>query len=140
MRLRDALIIPAFAITVMVLNVAASFVVVWAYATFWEPGHPESFYQAWAMSAAPVSSVVVGAPLMFVAGFLIAGRRQRREALLAGGAVALVYIAIDLAVLLYAKAEGGIWGWAALSFVTKLLAAVAGAAVRTRPQAAADQS
>ena len=131
LRRRDLLIIPALTLGVMALNVAASFAMVWAYSVFWRPGEPEAFYQAFAMEAAPVSSVVVGAPLMFAAALLVARGRSRRDALLAGGAVALLYIAIDLAILLAAKAPAEIWGWAALSFVNQLLAALLGAVVAT---------
>ena len=61
-------------------------------------------------TAAPVSSVVAGIPLMLLAGCLLARGRPKRAALLAAGAAALVYILIDLAILLGAGAAGGIWG------------------------------
>ena len=131
LRRRDLLVIPALTLGVMALNVAASFAMVWAYSAFWRPGESEAFYQAFAMQAAPVSSVVVGAPLMFAAALLVARGRSRKDALVATAAVALLYIAIDLAILLAVGAPADVWGWALLSFATKLVAALLGAVVAT---------
>lgn len=132
MKKRDLLVLPAAALAVMILNVAISFGVVWVYSTFFAPGQSLSHYEAFATTAAPVSSVVAGIPLMLLAGFLLAKGRPRRDALLAAGLCALVYILLDLAILIGAHASSPVWGWAALSQVTKLLAALAGAAWRTR--------
>lgn len=130
MRLRDLFVIPATAIGVMVLNVAISVGVVWVYATFVEPGRPAAHYESFAIAAAPVSSVVAGIPLMFLAGFLLSRGRTARAALWAAGAMALLYIVIDAAVLLAANAGSSIWAWEALSYSTKLLSALAGATLR----------
>ena len=132
MKKSDLFLVPAAALGVMVLNVAISFGVVWAYSTFIAPGQSLSHYEAFATTAAPVSSVIAGIPLMLLAGFLLAKGRTRRDALLAAGLCALVYILLDLAILIGAHASGAVWGWAALSQATKLLAALAGAAWRTR--------
>lgn len=132
MKKSDLFLVPAAALGVMVLNVAISFGVVWAYSTFVSPGQSLSHYEAFATTAAPVSSVIAGIPLMLLAGFLLAKGRTRRDALLAAGLCALVYILLDLAILIGAHASGPVWGWAALSQATKLLAALAGAAWRTR--------
>jgi hypothetical protein len=131
MRLRDLLIVPAFVIAVMVLNVAISFGVVWVYSLF-EPGHPQAFYNAFALKAAPVSSVVFGAPLMFLAGLLIARKRSRRDGLIAAAAVSLLYMAIDLAMLLSYQPGPEIWFWGALSYTTKIGAALLGGWMATR--------
>src|SRR5690349_10790739 len=132
MKNSDLFLVPAAALGVMVLNVAISFGVVWAYSTFVSPGQSLSHYEAFANTAAPVSSVIAGIPLMLLAGFLLAKGRTRRGALLTAGLCALVYILLDLAILIGAHASGAVWGWAALSQATKLLAALAGAAWRTR--------
>jgi hypothetical protein len=132
MRRRDLLLIPAAALAVMVANVAISFGIVWAYSTLISPGHPLSHYQSFAETAAPIGSVVAGIPLMLFAGHLLARGRQKSGALLAAAAAALVYIALDLTILVGAHAHGSIWAWAALSHATKLAAALAGAALRTR--------
>jgi hypothetical protein len=132
MKRRDLLLIPAAALGVMIANVAISFFMVWVYATFISPGQPLSYYQAFAEAAAPISSIVAGIPLMLIAGYLLARGRERRAALLAAGAAALVYILLDLAILLGANASGSIWAWEALSHATKLAAALAGAALALR--------
>lgn len=136
MKRRDLLLIPAAALAVMIANVAISFGIVWAYSAFISPGQPLSHYQGFAEAAAPIGSVVAGIPLMLLAGFLLAKGRQRRAALLAAGAAASVYIALDLAILVGAHASGSIWAWAALSHATKLAAALAGAALFSPPAAA----
>lgn len=132
MRLRDLLIVPAFFLAVMVLNVAISFAVVWAWSVFVEPGHDQAFYQAFALKAAPISSVVAGIPLMFGAGWLIARKRDRRAGLMAAGAVALLYIVVDGALLLAYQIKGSDWLWPLISYPTKALAALAGAFMATR--------
>ena len=132
MKRRDLLLIPAAALGVMIANVAISFGMVWVYSTFISPGRPLSDYQSFAATAAPISSVVAGIPLMLLAGYLLARGRQERAALLAAGAAALVYILLDLAILIGAHASGSVWVWAALSHATKLAAALAGAALATR--------
>lgn len=126
---RDVVIIPVAAIAVMALNVAISFGAVWVYSLV-DPGHPAAYYEAFAMRIAPVSSVIAGIPLMLLAGFLIAKGRSARSALIAAGAVALVYIAIDFAILLAAGSGRDVWPWAAASHATKLLSALAGAKLR----------
>lgn len=132
MKRRDLLLIPAAAFGVMIANVALSFFMVWVYSVFISPGQPLSHYQAFAATAAPIGSVVAGIPLMLLAGYLLGRGRPKRAALLTAGAAALVYIAVDLAILLGAHASGSIWAWAALSHATKLAAALAGAAFATR--------
>ena len=126
------MIAAGYALAVMVLNVAASFAMVLFYAIFVEPGHPEAYYQAFATRAAPVSSVVAGVPLMFIAGMLIARRRERRPALIAAAAVALVYIAVDSAIVIAAGATPDMWTWELISYPSKLLAAIGGAAFGSR--------
>lgn len=132
MRPRDVLILAGYALAVMALNVAASFAMVLFYAIFVEPGHSEAFYEAFAMRSAPVSSVVAGVPLMFIAGMLIARRRERSAALIAAGAIALVYIVVDAAIIIAAGAAPDTWTWELISYPTKLLAAIGGAAFGSR--------
>jgi hypothetical protein len=136
MKRLDLLRIPAAALAVMIANVAISFGMVWAYSTFISPGQPLSYYQSFAEAAAPIGSVVAGIPLMLLAGFLLARGREKRAALLAAGAAAMLYILLDLAILIGAHASGSVWAWAALSHATKLLAALAGAALATRRRSA----
>ncbi|NBB14965.1 hypothetical protein GVN21_06315 [Caulobacter sp. SLTY] len=131
MRLREWLILPAFAMAVMVINVAISFAVVWVYSLF-EPGHPQAFYNAFALKAAPVSSVLFGIPLMFLAGFFVARKRSRRSGLIAAGAVSLLYTVVDIAMLLGYAASPEFWFWGTLSYSTKIAASLAGGWAATR--------
>lgn len=127
MRLRDVILVPAAAIGVLVLNVAISVVVVWVYSTFIEPGRPVSHYEAFAIEAAPVSSLVAGLPLMILAGYLLSGGRTARAALSAAGAMALLYILVDAAILMAAGAGNDAGIGEAFSYSSKLLSALAGA-------------
>jgi hypothetical protein len=130
MKRRDLLLIPAAALGVMIANVAISVGVVWVYSTFIEPGRPVADYEAFAMTAAPVSSIVAGVPLMVLAGFFLARGRSDRAALSAAGAVALLYIAVDAALMKAAGAGSEMWALEAASYSTKLLSALAGAKLR----------
>ncbi len=132
MKMRDLLLIPATALGAMIANVAASFGMVWVYSTFINPGQPLSHYQSFAAEAAPIGSVVAGIPLMLLAGYLLARGRQKRAGMIAAGAAAFVYIVLDLAILIGARATGSVWVWAALSQTTKMAAALAGAMLATR--------
>lgn len=130
MKRRDLLLVPAAAFGVMIANIGISFGVVWVYSTFISPGRPFTHYEAFAMTAAPVSSIVAGIPLMLLAGFLIARGRTGRAALSAAAATALLYISVDAALMLAANASRGAWAWEWISYSTKLLAALAGAKLR----------
>jgi hypothetical protein len=138
MKRSDFIVVPAAAIAVMVLNVAISVAIVWVYSSFVDPGRPAAHYEAFAMRAAPVSSVIAGIPLMLAAGFLIARRRPGRAGLQVAAAAALLYILIDTGILLSVGAGLDVWIWAGLSHSTKLLSALAGAKLgMTRPASAA---
>ena len=120
MTLKDWATALALAVLAMIVNVAMSFIWVWAYSQI-EPGQTEAAYMAYAEKWAPVSSVVFGAPILFVAGWLAGRRREPAQAALIGLMVAVIYVAIDLAMVVAVQAQGGIWLWVALSWSTKLL-------------------
>ena len=133
MRVRDWIVAVALALLVMVVNVAASFAWVWVYATFVAPGHDEAFYVAYAQrEGAAMSSVFVGAVLMFAAGWFVGRSRPRARALGTAGVIAGTYIAIDVAILLAAGVATSLWPLVAISLVTKLVAALAGAWLSAR--------
>ncbi len=115
------------AVVLLVLNVAASFGVVWVYATFIEPGHDEAFYQAAAQWIAPWSSVFVGAVLFFAALWWLAWRRQGRNGFVFAASVVAIYAAIDVAIIAAAGAFGAMGAMVALSMFGKLAAALLGA-------------
>jgi hypothetical protein len=131
MKRSDFLRIPLTALAVMIANIAVSFVVVFVYSTFVSPGSPPRDYEAFAMSAAPVSSIVAGVPLMFLAAYWLARGRSPHGALAAAGAMAFVYIALDILLMFAAAPAGDMWAWEAVSYSTKLLAALGGARLRS---------
>lgn len=139
MRLRDAFVIPATAIGVMALNIAISFGVVWAYSIFVEPGRPVAHYEAFAMRAAPVSSIVAGIPLMLLAGLFLARGHSTQAALMAAAAMAFFYIVVDAALMVAAGAGGEVFTWEAISYSTKLLSALAGARLQASQSKPASQ-
>jgi hypothetical protein len=110
-------------ILVMVLNVGASVLYMVFYGTVVAPGRDEAHYHAHAAIAAPYSSVIVGIPLMFFAARWLARRRGFRDGL----AIAILYIAIDLAIITAVGALGELAGIVTVSFATKAAAAYLGA-------------
>ncbi len=115
------------ALALMVLNVAIAFGVVWFYGAFIEPGHEEAFYQAAAQRIAPWSSIVAGIVLFFGAGWLLAKRKPARNGVLFAATFALIYAAIDLSIIVASGALAALGLIVAISMLTKLLAAIAGA-------------
>jgi hypothetical protein len=115
------------ALLVMVLNVGISFVVVGVYSIAVDPGHEAAYYQAKAQEIAPWSSIVFGVVLFYLAGLIAALRRPERNAIAFALTAALIYIAIDAAII-YAAGEFSAMGdVVAVSFFTKAVAALAGA-------------
>jgi hypothetical protein len=113
-----------------------AFLWVLIYALLIAPGHPGSFYQAYAARVSPISGLVAGLPILFLAGYL-ASRWSGGLWLVAAAAPALVYVALD-ALLLALFMPGGFRGWPllVLSWLSKAGAAIAGgwlARRRARP-------
>jgi hypothetical protein len=115
-----------------VLNYGASFVWVFIYSTAINPGHDEAFYQAYAQQAAPMSSVIVGPVIFFIAGFVFARGRTLGRALGVAAVIAGTYIALDSTLLTLLGAWPAIIPIAALSFSTKMAACLAGAWLAAR--------
>lgn len=128
----DLIRVPVAALLVMVANVLVSVAVVWAWSMFVAPGLAQADYEAFAMRSAPASSVVAGIPLMLLAGFLVARGRPLRSGLPPAAAVALLYIALDVAIILASGLAESLSAWEAVSYPSKLAAALAGAAVAAR--------
>lgn len=120
MTLKDWGVVVLLAFACMVLNVLASFGWVWVYSQF-EPGQTQAAYEAYAQEWAPVSSVVLGAPILFLAGWVAGRGREAAKAALMGLAVGATYVAIDVAIILAFMPSGGIWLWIALSWISKPL-------------------
>ena len=86
------------ALGILVVNVAISFGVVAAYATFIDPGHDEAYYQAAAQWIAPWSSIAFGWLLFFTASYFVS-RKSDRNALAFALATLAAYAAIDLGII-----------------------------------------
>jgi hypothetical protein len=120
---RRALRVLGLALVVMFFNVSASVLYIVLYSYVLAPGHDAAHYDAQAQLAAPWSSIIVGAPLMFFASRWLSRRTGTRD----GIGIAIAYIAVDLTILLGSGALGRLALPVALSFATKLAAAWAGA-------------
>lgn len=123
------------AVLLMVLNVAIAFGVMWVFGNFIDPGHEPAYYQAVAQRVAPWSSLFAGAVLFFLGGWEFAKREPARNGLMFAATFALIYIAVDVAIIAAAGAIGAIGVMVAASVVSKLLAALAGAALARRAAA-----
>ncbi|MDX2200965.1 MAG: hypothetical protein SF069_18575 [Phycisphaerae bacterium] len=115
------------ALLVMVLNIVASVLYMVIYGHLINPGHPPQFYQEHVKVAAPYCSIVAGIPLMFLAGYWVAGWWGPSLAVQAALTIWAAYALVDLAVLLTAGMNGKIAAIFAISFLTKLLAVYGGA-------------
>lgn len=129
MRVTDTLKAAGFALAVMIVNVAMSFVVVGVYSVAVAPGHDDQHYQDAAQWIAPWSSVFFGAPLFFLVSFISARRvpDSTRKALPFAACIVVFYAVVDVFVLLAAGATAQAVGMVALSLSTKLVAALLGA-------------
>ena len=115
---------------VMILNVAMSFLYMVVYGHLINPGHPEGFYQEHIKVAAPYCSIVAGVPLMFLAGYWVAGWSGGQLGVKAALVVWLAYAIIDSGIVLAAGAmTAKIAVLVAVSLLTKLAAVYAGALV-----------
>jgi hypothetical protein len=120
------------AVMVMLANVTASVLYMVVYSYVIDPGHEPKYYNDHIQIAAPYCSIAAGIPLMFLAGWWVAGWWQRKPGIKAALLVWLAYTVIDLAVLLAV----GVTLTLAIPFVvsvaSKLSAAYFGARMRVR--------
>lgn len=129
--MRHAFVLPVVvALVVLVTNVALSFAWVAVYSYAIHPGETAEFYGEYAQRAAPVCSVVAGAPLMFLAGRWLASRGPRELATRRALTVWAVYAAIDLVALAATPFSASAMGFVTASLGTKLLAVSWGARSR----------
>src|SRR5918992_4477936 len=123
------------AVLVLVVNVGVSLIYMVVYSYLIDPGHDEQYYREHIKAAAPYCSIVAGMPLMFLAGWWVAGwgGSQGPLGVKAALVVWLAYAVIDLGIVLAAGAKDGLtakmWVLVAVSLLTKLAAAYAGALV-----------
>jgi hypothetical protein len=122
------------ALLVMVTNVAASILYMVLYGYVIDPGHEPKYYEDHIQVAAPYCSIVAGMPLMFLAGWWVAGRWRRALGIRGALTVWLVYVVVDLTFVLIAGITFSVGILFSVSFATKLAAVYWGAATRLRNQ------
>lgn len=120
------------AVLVMALNVAVTIVYMVVYGHLINPGHPKEFYQQHVQTAAPYCSIVAGMPLMFLAGWWVAGWWGGALGIKAALIVWLAYAIIDTGIVIAAGMNAKIALLVAVSLLTKLAAAYAGGLVALR--------
>lgn len=116
------------AVTVVALEIALVLsAVAWVaiYSHFINPGHDFTYYQKHAEFASPIVAVVVGIPYLFLAGRWVGGKAGTR-AVATSLSVWLILFLIDLLLILVGGPNAYIVPMAALSHVTKMLAAYFG--------------
>ena len=118
------------ALLVMVANIAATFLYMVVYSYLIDPGHDQAYYQQHVERAAPYCSIAAGIPLMFLAGWWVAGWWEAAFAVKAALIVWLAYALIDTAIVVASGLTPKLALLVAISLVTKLAAAYAGAVSR----------
>jgi hypothetical protein len=118
-------IVPA-ALIVLIGNVGIHVLYMVAYSYLINPGQDMAHYQAHAQFSGPYSSIVVGIPLMFLVCRWIGKKFAPESSVTATVLVWLVYFLIDLTVILFAGALGGLALLFVISFATKFAAAYFG--------------
>ncbi|HKP69401.1 MAG TPA: hypothetical protein VJV05_08960 [Pyrinomonadaceae bacterium] len=115
------------AIVTGILNVFLFFLFMVLYGHVINPGHEESFYQEAANRFGPISSIVCGIPLMYLAGRWIGKRVGPNLAVTGGILVWLVYFVLDVTIVAASGVLMSVWPLIAVSFATKLAAVYLGA-------------
>ncbi|MDH3222558.1 MAG: hypothetical protein OEO23_02490 [Gemmatimonadota bacterium] len=125
MTLRRLIQLLGATLLVMALNVAVSYVWVAVYAFFIEPGHDGAFYEAYAQTAAPYSSIIAGIPLVYFFGRWVARWGQREAPMRHAMTLWGMYLVLDVVILVGAGVIARLAPLAAVSFATKGMAAYA---------------
>jgi hypothetical protein len=120
------------ALLITITNVAVSVLYMVLYGHVIDPGHDPKYYEDHVQVAAPYCSIVAGIPLMFFAGWWVAGWWQRTLRYRGAILVWLTYAIIDITVVLMAGMTLEVFLLVATSFLTKLAAVYWGASVRLK--------
>jgi hypothetical protein len=124
------------AILVLAINVAVSILYITIYSYLINPGHDELYYQEYAQTVAPYSSIIAGMPLMFLICWRVGTWWEADFAVKAVLLVWLVYAVIDVLVLVAVVLSTGVPTWlifiTAISLITKLAASYFGGIVGSR--------
>ncbi|MBC7966846.1 MAG: hypothetical protein H7Z17_13090 [Fuerstia sp.] len=118
------------ALLVLVTNVAVSVLYMVVYGHILDPGHEPKYYQDHIQVAGPYCSIVAGIPILFLAGWWVAGWWRRSMGFRGALIIWLAYAIIDLAILLMAGLSFGVGVLFVISFATKLAAVYLGACTR----------
>jgi hypothetical protein len=118
------------AVLVLMANVAVSIGYMVVYGHVIDPGHDAKYYSDHIQVAGPYCSIVAGIPLMFAAGWWVAGWWRRQLGTQPAWVVWVAYTVIDLAILVAAGMSLGIGVLFVVSFATKLAAVLLGARTR----------
>lgn len=114
------------AIVTGILNVFLFFLFMVLYSYAINPGHDESFYQEAANRFGPISSIICGVPLMYLAGRWI-GKRVGSELAITGAVLVwVVYVVLDFAIVAASGVLMSVLPLFAISFATKLAAVYLG--------------
>ena len=132
MTLTRAFALIGVAILVLVTNIAASILYMVVYGHIIDPGHDAKYYQDHIQIAGPYCSIVAGIPIMFLAGWWVAGWWRRTLEYRGAILVWLAYSIIDLSILLIAGLSFGVGVLFVVSFATKLASIYFGASMRLR--------
>ena len=116
---------------VLIVDVLLAVGVVFAWASFVEPGHPRAYYASAGIPIALLSTRIFGTALIFAACWWAGRRNPQRNALLFAAILVFCYAVLDGASVAF---EGFFVGGTAITMLLKLAAGLAGAqlAVRTR--------
>ncbi len=124
------------AVLVLVINVVVSLIVIETNVFLINPGRDDAYYQEYAETVAPYSSIIAGVPLMFLMCRRVGGWWEADFAIKAAILVWLVYAVIDVLVLLGAVMSVGVPTrmivLTAISVTTKFAAAYFGGIVGSR--------
>ena len=123
------------AMLVLVTNVAASVLYMVIYGHIIDPGHEPKYYQDHIQVAGPYCSIVAGIPIMFLAGWWVAGWWRRSLGIRGAICVWLAYTVIDFLILLIGGLSWGVSALFVISFATKLAAVNWGASTRLKNRA-----
>ena len=97
-----------------------------------EPGHDDAFYEPAALRIAPWSSIGFGVPLFVAAAWFCGRHRPGRQARAYAVSMFAAYAVIDVSAVAASGATAAILVIVALSLATKLVGALAGAALAQR--------
>ena len=118
------------ALLVMAANILFTVLYMVVYGHLINPGHEEQFYQDHVQIAAPYCSIIAGIPLMFLAGWWVAGWKASSPVVRTALVVWVVYAVVDFTILVASGAIGKLAAIFVVSFLTKLAAVYFGAVVR----------